>query len=424
MRFDNLAAWLDWQTHLHPKSIELGLDRVRTVWRSLGDHRFDCPILTVAGTNGKGSSNAFAEAMLQAGGYRTGCYTSPHLVRYNERIRIDGRPIDDRALCEAFDAVDRARGEVPLTYFEFGTLAAFWLFARESLDALILEVGLGGRLDAVNLLDPDVALITRIGLDHQGWLGDDVEQIGAEKAGILRAGRPAVFSGPEVPASIAARARSLGTDLKVAGVDYRVERRAQGWELVAAGQVRRALPSPAMRGARQVDNAAGVLVALDALSDRLPLDQRAVRVGLLSAKLAGRFEVRPGQPSWVLDVAHNPQAASVLDELLGDLYVPGRRLAVFGALDDKDVAGIAGALASRFDRWFTVDLSAQPRGLSGAALRDAIRDALGDVPCEPLGGPEMAFEAAAAAAEPDDLLVVFGSFLTVGAAIAWMDGAR
>ena len=421
MRFDTLAAWLDWQARLHPKAIDMGLDRVRQVWQALGDRRFDYPVLTVAGTNGKGSSVAFAEAILQAGGYRTGCYTSPHLVRYNERIRIDQREVDDAALCRAFDAVDRARGDVPLTYFEFGTLAALLLFADAELDALVLEVGLGGRLDAVNLIDPTVALITSIGLDHQSWLGDDLEQIGAEKAGILRASRPAVYSGRDMPASIAARADALGADLAVAGVDYRVEQRAEGWELVGPDRVRRALPMPALRGPRQVDNAAGVLVALDALSEVLPLDQRAVRIGLLSARLPGRFEVRPGQPTWVLDVAHNPQSADVLDGLLGEFFVPGRRVAVFGALDDKDVAGIAAAVARRFDVWCLVDLSAQPRGMSATALVEALGSLIDESARITAGEPRDAFERAAALAEPDGMVVVFGSFLTVGAATEWLD---
>jgi dihydrofolate synthase/folylpolyglutamate synthase len=421
MRFDTLAAWLDWQATLHPKAIDMGLDRVRQVWQALGDRRFDCPILTIAGTNGKGSSVAFAEAILQAGGYRTGCYTSPHLVRYNERIRIDQREVDDAALCRAFDAIDHARGDIALTYFEFGTLAALLLFADAGLDALVLEVGLGGRLDAVNLIDPSVALITSIGLDHQNWLGDDLEQIGAEKAGILRASRPAVYSGRDMPASIAARAEALGAELKVAGVDYRVAQRAEGWELISPEQVRRALPMPALRGPRQVENAAGVLVALDTLSEVLPLDQRAVRIGLLSARLPGRFEVRPGQPTWVLDVAHNPQSAEVLDGLLGELFVPGRRVAVFGALNDKDVAGIAAAVAKRFDAWYLVDLSAQPRGLSATALVEALGELVDESSCTTAGAPHDAFERAAVQAGPDGMVVVFGSFLTVGAATEWLD---
>jgi dihydrofolate synthase/folylpolyglutamate synthase len=421
MRFETLDGWLEWQAGLNPKTIELGLDRVREVWDRLGPPEFTCPILTVAGTNGKGSSVAMAEAMLQAGGYRTGCYSSPHLVRYNERIRIDSEPLDDRRICEAFDAVDRARAETPLTYFEFGTLAAFWAFSREPLDALVLEIGLGGRLDAVNLLDPDVALITSIGLDHQDWLGNDLEQIGAEKAGILRAGRPAVFSGRQVPDSVRARAAGLGVAMQVAGEDYRVVRRPESWDLEWQRGGRRALPLPAMRGSRQIDNAAGVVVALASLSERLPLDQRAIRSGLLAARLPGRFDVRPGQPTWVLDVAHNPQAAAVLDELLGDFFVAGRRLALFGALQDKDVAGIARALVGRFDAWYLVDLASEARGFGVDALGDALQPVLDGVPVIRAGRPDEALEWVRRSAAPDDCVVVFGSFLTVGAAMNWLD---
>ena len=364
MRFDTLAAWLDWQAGLNPKEIELGLDRVCRVWRAMGEPALGGAVITVAGTNGKGSSVAFAEAILQAAGYRTGCYTSPHLARYNERIRIDQQAADDAMICAAFDRIDQARGDTALTYFEFGTLAALTLFADQSLDAVILEVGLGGRLDAVNLIDPDVALITSIGLDHQSWLGDDIEKIGAEKAGILRPGRPAVFSGRSMPASIRQRADEIGASLMVAGEHFSVHRHADAWDLLSAVQVRRALPNPGMRGRVQIDNAAGVLVALDTLRERLPVDQRAVRAGLLGARLHGRFEVRPGRPTWVLDVAHNPQAAAVLSEMLGDVYFPGRRIAVCGMLDDKDAAGVAQVLAQRFDAWHLVDLSGQPRGMT------------------------------------------------------------
>lgn len=424
MRFDSLPAWLDWQAGLNPASIELGLERVDQVWRDLATPAFECPIVTVAGTNGKGSSVAFAEAILQAAGYRTGCYSSPHLIEYNERIRIDQTPVDDGAICAAFDAVDRARGNVLLTYFEFGTLAAFWLFAQQRLDALVLEVGLGGRLDAVNLLDPDVALITSIGLDHQAWLGDDCEQIGWEKAGILRAGRPAVFSGRDMPDSIAARATELNADLRVAGKDYVISRRQESWDLQCGGVPRRALPFPTMRGSRQIDNAAGVLVALDFLADRLPLDQRAIRSGLLAAQLPGRFDVRPGQPTWVLDVAHNTQAAEVLNDLLGDFFVPAQRVAVFGALYDKDVAGIVRVLRGRFDAWYLVDLSAQPRGLSADALAAQVSAELGDVPLVKGGPVEETLVQVVSQSAADDVIVVFGSFLTVGAAMTWLSDTQ
>jgi len=423
MRFATLAAWLNWQTGLNPKSIDLGLERVRAVWDRLGAPDLGGALITVAGTNGKGSSVAFAEAILQAAGYRTGCYTSPHLIRYNERIRIDGAPAEDGPICAAFERIDQARGDLPLTYFEFGTLAALLIFADAELDALVLEVGLGGRLDAVNLIDPDVALITSIGLDHQDWLGSDLESIGREKAGIMRRDRPCVYSGRSIPQSIREHARRIGARLKVAGEDYRVERREGGWDLLDDGVMRRALPQPGMRGDVQIDNAAGVLVALDALAERLPLDQGAVRAGLLTARLAGRFEVRPGRPTWVLDVAHNPQAAAVLNDMLGDYFTPGRRLAVCGMLDDKDAVGVADALARRFDAWHLVDLSDQPRGQSAARLAEKIRPALAGVPIRigsTVGETLAAIEADAAA---DDLVVVFGSFLTVGSAMAWLDSA-
>lgn len=421
MRFDSLAGWLDWQSRLHPRDIELGLDRVQEVWSALGAPRPAGRVLTVAGTNGKGSSVAFADAMLRAGGYRCGCYTSPHLQHYSERIRIDGAAVDDAALCAAFERVDRARQDVPLTYFEFGTLAALLMFAEARLDAVVLEVGLGGRLDAVNVIDPDAALITAIGLDHQAWLGEDREAIGREKAGILRPGIHAVFSAPDMPASIGQRAGELGTRLLVAGRDYRVTPGADAWSLQGAGITRRALPLPAMRGRRQIDNAAGVLVALQGLADRLPLDQQAVRAGLLDARLPGRFDVRPGSPTWVLDVAHNPQAAANLSEMLGDLFSRGRRIAVLGMLDDKDVRGVAAALRQRFDVWHLADLSAQPRGLSAEALARDLAPVVADCPVHRHPDVAAALSAVAAAAADDDLVVVFGSFLTVGAAMDWLD---
>jgi len=421
MRFDSLPAWLDWQSGLNPRSVDLGLDRVRRVWERLGNPDLGAAVLTVAGTNGKGSSVALAESIMLAAGYRTGCYTSPHLLHYNERIRVDGEPVSDRIICGAFDRIDRARGEVPLSYFEFGTLAALWVFREAGLDLIVLEVGLGGRLDAVNLIDPDVALITGIALDHQAWLGDDIEAIGFEKAGILRPGRPAVFSGRDMPLSIRRHADRIGAKLSVAGQDFRVRYAGAGWDLLADRRVRAALPLPGMRGRVQVANAAGVLLALDCLSDRLPVDQRAVRAGLLSARLPGRFDVRPGTPTWVLDVAHNPQAAGVLDDMLGDFFTRGRVTAVCGMLNDKDVEGVAAALAGRFDAWYLVDLSDQARGCTSAALAERVAPVLSQVPIESGSGVAETLDRVVADAGPDDLVVVFGSFLVVGAAMAWLE---
>jgi dihydrofolate synthase/folylpolyglutamate synthase len=416
-----LDQWLDWQSSLHPNAMELGLDRVRRVWQALGAPSLGAPVLTIAGTNGKGSSAAFAEAFLQQAGYRTGCYTSPHLQRYNERVRIDGVPVEDSALCAAFARIDAARGDTSLTYFEFGTLAALLVFAAAGLDAVVLEVGLGGRLDAVNIIDADVALITQIGLDHQAWLGDDTEAIGREKAGILRRGRPGVYAGRDMPASIARHAADVGASLVVAGHDFHVQRRADAWDLRGGPQPRLALPLPGMRGAVQVDNAAGVLVALGYLHDRLPLDQRAVRAALLGARVPGRFEVRSGQPTWVLDVAHNPQAVQRLDDNLADYFCRGQRIAVCGMLADKDVEAVGRLLARRFDRWHLLDLSDQPRGLSAAALRERLSTAVDParLVVSPGQGTGEILQAVADGAGAEDLVVVFGSFVTVGRAMDW-----
>lgn len=422
MRFQTLAAWLDWQAGLNPKAIDLGLERVRQVWEGLGAPSLNAAVITVAGSNGKGSSVAFAEAILQSAGYRTGCYTSPHLLHYNERIRVDRHAVDDASICEAFEHIDRARADVPLTYFEFGTLAALWIFSQTELDAVVLEVGLGGRLDAVNLIDPDVALITGIALDHQDWLGDDVEVIGAEKAGILRSAKPAVFSGRSMPDSIRRHAGQVGARLLVAGEDFSIRHRADGWDLLAPGRARMALPVPGMRGPVQIDNAAGVLVAIDCLSERLPIDQKAVRAGLLEASLPGRFDVRPGRPTWILDVAHNPQAAAALSGMLGDYFTQGRVIAVCGMLTDKDAAGVASALAGRFDAWHLVDLSDQPRGLTATALAGRLAPVLADTPVLIGSGTADTLRNIAADAAENDLVVVFGSFLTVAAAMTWLDG--
>jgi dihydrofolate synthase/folylpolyglutamate synthase len=421
MRFDSLAGWLDWQAGLNPRTIDLGLDRVRLVWQRLVSPTLDAAVITIAGTNGKGSSVAFAESILQAAGYRTGCYTSPHLLRYNERIRVDQEPVGDAAICAAFERIDQVRADLPLTYFEFGTLAALLIFAQAGLDAIVLEVGLGGRLDAVNLIDPDVALITGIGLDHQDWLGSDLESIGSEKAGIMRAGRPAVYSARTPPDSIRTRASAIGARLLVAGEDFKILRRAEGWDLLIGDTARHALPIPGMRGRVQIDNAGGVLVALECLSGQLPVDQRAVRAGLLAARLPGRFDVRPGRPTWLLDVAHNPQAAAVLDEMLGDYFTRGRVIAVFGMLGDKDAAGVAAALARRFDVWHLVDLSAQPRGLSATQLAGLVRPVLAGVPLTVGSDVGDVLAEIAEDAGQDDLVVVFGSFVTVGAAMAWLE---
>lgn len=413
-----LAEWLEYQSRLHPREIELGLERIRTVWKALGAPRPAPRVISVAGTNGKGSTVAFLEAMLEAAGYRTGCYTSPHLLRYNERIRIAGTPVGDELLCDAFERIETARSEVPLTYFEFGTLAAFLCLAGAGLDVAILEVGLGGRLDAVNLLDADVAVITGIALDHTEWLGENLERIGREKAGIARAGRPLVYAAPRMPDSIAEAAQEKGASLRRLGRDYAYRRTAGGWEWRMGARLRSGLPLPAMRGEAQLRNAAGALAALALLPD-VSVSQAAVRSGLLAARVPGRFEVRQRGCPWVLDVAHNPEAAAVLAAQLAERPLQGRRHAVVGMLADKAIGEVLATLAPRVDRWHLLDLSATPRGASAEMLREALPPAArGAADCWADLGQGLA--ALVPTLGPEDEVLVFGSFVTVGQAMQWM----
>ena len=412
-RFDNLGDWLAWQETLHPAAIELGLERVGRVHERLGGRRPAPLVVTVAGTNGKGSSVAFLEAMLRAAGHRTGAYTSPHLLRYNERIRIDGEPVPDAALCEAFARIDAARGSDSLTYFEFGTLAALELFADAGLDVALLEVGLGGRLDAVNIVDPDVALVTRIGLDHTEWLGADREAIGAEKAGIFRAGRPALCSDPAPPAALRARARALAAPWHALGTQFHHhlagDGRSWSWR---AGQTRHeGLPLPALAGRHQLDNASGALMALECLRDRLPVSQHALAAGLREARPAGRFQIVGGAVEQVLDVAHNALGARVLAAALAGRPAAGRTLAVLGMMADKDCAAFVAALRGVVDAWWTVGL-ADARAAAADDLCDCIRQHAG-AGCRACTDAHAARAALGAEARAGDRILVCGSFHTV-----------
>ena len=317
-----LADWLQYVERQHPQPIALGLERVARVLAHLGA-RIECPLITVGGTNGKGSTCAMLEAILQAGGFRTGLYTSPHLVRYNERVRIDGREAEDAALCEAFAAVEAARADVPLTYLEFGTLAAIWLFAQARLEALVLEVGLGGRLDAVNVLDADCAVLTSIGIDHIDYLGATRELIGLEKAGIFRRGRVAVVADPAPPQPVLEAAQAGGVRLLLIERDFGYAREDGQWRYWGPAGSRAGLAHPALRGGLQLRNAAAAMCALDCLRERLPVGMQHIRQGLAQVSLAGRFQVLPGRPQVILDVAHNPQAAQGLaQDLAGSGFAP------------------------------------------------------------------------------------------------------
>ncbi len=412
MRFNTLAEWLGWQETLNPAGIELGLERVRTVLERLGHTRPPFAAITVGGTNGKGSSVAMLESILLAGGYRVGSYTSPHLLRYNERIRIQGSEVSDARLCTAFERVDQARGDVALTYFEFGTLAAIDIFADQSLDITILEVGLGGRLDAVNVLDSEVALITSVGLDHQEWLGNDRESIGREKAGIFRPGRAAVCGDPRPPASLLQHAQQLGTPLYRTGRDFGYERIEDGWRWWGAGERSGILPLPALEGTFQLNNAAAVLMVLTLLKQRFPLQENALRQGLASVSLPGRFQVLPGEVTRIFDVGHNPHAAAVLAGTLGEQPSSGRTLAVVGMLADKDHEGVFTLLCPAVDEWYAADLD-MPRGARGKQLSRIIEQTCGDNTVHCFSSVIAAYRQAMRDARPGDRVVVFGSFFTV-----------
>jgi len=417
----HLTTLDDWLAHcerLHPKSIDMGLERVRAVAERMG-LRFDCPVITVAGTNGKGSTCAMLEAILLQAGYRTGVYTSPHLVHFEERCRVRGEIVDATDLVANFADVERARcqngDEISLTYFEFTTLAILQLLAHAKLDVVILEVGLGGRLDAVNILDADCAVITSIDLDHTELLGATREAIGLEKAGIMRAGRPVVVSDPVPPQSVIDHAARLGADLWRFGQDFNFSGDKLQWSWAGRGRRYAGLAYPALRGANQLVNASGVLAALTALRERLPITAQAVRVGLSLVELPGRFQLVPGQPVLVLDVAHNPHSVAALAENLDAMGFYPCTHAIFGAMADKDVAPMLARIGPLVDKWYFTDLPT-PRAASGQALCTAWQagNPRADASAQAFESPESALQAAVAAANPADRIVVFGSFYTVG----------
>ncbi|MDR2365929.1 MAG: bifunctional tetrahydrofolate synthase/dihydrofolate synthase [Zoogloeaceae bacterium] len=438
----DLSAWLIYLESLHPKGqagIELGLARARRVSAALGQRPF-CPIVTVAGTNGKGSTVAYLESILVRAGFRVGCYTSPHLLRYNERVRVDGRPASDAALCAAFAEVEAARrmaGNIPLTYFEFGTLAAWQVFAAAGCEALALEVGLGGRLDAVNLYDADVALVTVVDLDHQEWLGADRESVGFEKAGIFRAGRPALCGDADPPQSLLRRAAQLNAPLRRMGWDFgfavmEASRLSwQYWRRQEDGRPRRRnFAYPGLRGKAQLQDAALAVAALETLADRLPVSAQAMREGLAQAALPGRFQVLPKRgddPVLVLDVAHNPQAMRTLAENLAEMGFFDHTYAVLGMLADKDVAGSVAALRGKIRHWFLASLPGI-RGLTAAALAEAVRQADPGASFSCHASPRAALAAAQKRtrkrAGENDRIAVFGSFHTVAAALEVLASAR
>lgn len=412
-----LDEWLELQQSVHPRSIDLGLARVGKVARTLGIDKPKCPVITVAGTNGKGSVVAHAEALLRALGFSTGVFTSPHLVRYNERICVDGVEVPDEEIVAAFDRIEAVRADTTLTYFEYNALAALLIFAERRVDVAVLEVGLGGRLDAANLIDADVGVVTSIGLDHRDWLGDTLDAIGREKAGIFRAGRPAVLGSPEMPASVHEVIAEVGARPVVAESNFRWNVHAYGWNYhgIEASLLR--LPPSALAGAIQYRNASTAFAAVEAL--RLPkrLDESVAAAALQSVKLRGRFHIVPGPVEWILDVAHNEPAARVFASHLAARPCSGRTIAVTGILGDKDIPAVGRLLHPLVDHWVLCTV-AEPRGLPAEEL--ARRLALDDVSSELASSAEAGCEAAKRQAVAGDRVIVFGGFHIVGQALRWL----
>lgn len=416
MRFATLDDWLGWQETLHPKAIDLSLERVQTVLRRLQPEPPAYTVITVGGTNGKGSCVALLDAILRTAGYAAGAYSSPHLLRYNERIRINGVEAEDAAICQAFARIDAVRGDISLTYFEFGTLAALDLFREAGVDVAVLEVGLGGRLDAVNVVDADAALVVSIGIDHVDWLGSDRDSIGYEKAGIYRHGRPAICADPDPPQRLLETARAIGASLWRVGRDYQFAQQENSWRWQSDTLQFNDLPLPALAGSHQLGNAAAVLAILDRLGDRLPVTAEAIRTGLIQAQLPGRLQIIPGPVEWILDVAHNPHAATVLAAQLRARPSWGRTRAIMGLLADKDASGVIAALADVVDEWHPVSLPGA-RGRTGAELAALLHSA-GICAVVAYDTVADACEALVNQADRGDRIVVLGSFHTVAPVLA------
>jgi dihydrofolate synthase/folylpolyglutamate synthase len=418
IRFSRLEDWLHWQQSAHPQAIDLGLERVARVLQRTGWRRPQRPVMTVGGTNGKGSCVALIESMLRAGGKRVGVFTSPHLVDYRERIRLDGQCVSAASLIAAFERIADALDGDSLTFFEHNALAALLVFESAAPDVIILEVGMGGRLDAVNVVDADVAVVVSVGLDHVEWLGPDLDSIAREKAGIFRPGRPAICGMLDPPASLNQVATSMGADLRIRGREFSAREYADGrWEFADASGQLPDLPPPALAGVVQVGNAATALAALRALAPRLELARTAIERGLLDVRLPGRFQRTRSAAGfeWVLDVAHNPQAAAALAGNLARWPAAGRTMAVCGMLADKDVAGVLAPLRHHVDRWFAATTDGA-RGLADAELAERAAAAGFEMT---LGGSiAQAMGKAAAEASEGDRIVVFGSFHTVGPALS------
>jgi len=414
MRFNTLPEWLQWQETLHFTEVDPGLERIGHVWQALGGHStLPFTVITVAGTNGKGSSVAMLESILRTAGYKTGTYTSPHILKYNERICINGQEASDLELCQTFDKIDKAREETSLTYFEFATLAAVELFRQSQIDIAILEVGMGGRLDAVNCFDTDIALITPISLDHTNWLGNDRELIGKEKAGIIRANKPVVLSEMSPPQSIIEHAMVLNSPLHKAGIDFRVKKSATNWSWMGNHTTLTELDFPALEGEYQLQNAAAVVQVINLLVEHdFSVSKQQIQLGLSNVSLSGRFQRLSGDVEQILDVTHNEQGAQNLAKLLAESPCSGETYAVLGMLNDKNAVALSALLKSAITHWFVGSLSGS-RGMTSAQLAEQLTSHINVNKIEQADSIELALQQANKKAVKGDRILAFGSFHTV-----------
>jgi len=412
MRFDSLKGWLDWQESLHPLAIDMGLERAAQVYHALNPDCIKPLTITVAGTNGKGSCIAYLEAIYRAQGYRVGAYSSPHIFKYNERIKIDGKPVSDDKICEAFARIESVRGNTSLSYFEFGTLAALDIFRRSGLDIQLLEVGLGGRLDAVNIIDPDVSLISSIGIDHVDWLGATREAIGREKAGIFRAKIPAIVGDPEPPDSLAQSAADKNARLYCINKDFTYKKQAATWDWFSGIRHIAQLPEPGLKGEHQYRNASAVILAVNMLSESLPVSDGSIRLGIKNAQLLGRFQLINDKIPVLLDVGHNPEAVKTLIEYLTGTF-PGRKVhAVFSMMKDKDIAAVLEIMNPVVHDWFFAPL-ANARAATEPHMREIFSQSSVTRVSFGFTGFAQAYDAAKKQSQEGDLLLVFGSFFLV-----------
>jgi dihydrofolate synthase/folylpolyglutamate synthase len=412
MHFDSLKGWLDWQESLHPLAIDLGLERAAQVFHALNPDCIKPPTITVAGTNGKGSCIAYLEAIYRAQGYRVGAYSSPHILKYNERIKIDGKPVSDELICEAFARIESVRGNTSLSYFEFGTLAALDIFWRSGLDVQLLEVGLGGRLDAVNIVDPNVSLISSIGIDHVDWLGETREAIGQEKAGIFRAETPAIVGDCDPPKSLLQSAMDKDARLYCIDKDFGFKKQTTSWDWFAGDRHISHLPEPGLKGEHQYRNASAVILAVEVLAKTLPVSDMSIRIGLKNSQLLGRFQLINDKIPVLLDVGHNPEAVKTLVDHL-NMTFPGKRIhAVFSMMKDKDIASVIEIMNPVVYDWFFAPL-ANPRAATEPLMREIFSQSSVTRVSFGFTGFAEAFNAAKNQALENDLLLVFGSFFLV-----------